>query len=58
MANILGMSYIGYGSFDPEAIEDLGLSQPDPMKPGSQASRTLRLNNNFQGTNSDYDVRS
>ena len=58
MANILGMSYITSGLFDPEAIEDLGLSQPDPMKPGSQASRTLRLNNTFQGTDSDYDVSS
>lgn len=58
MANVLGMSWISAGDFDLEAIEDLGLSQPDPTKPGSQASRTLRLNNTFQGTNSDYDVSS
>lgn len=58
MANTLGMSYINSGLFDPDAIEDLGLTQADPMKPGSQASRTLRLNNTFQGTGNDYDVRS
>ena len=59
MANILGMSYVNTpGYFDPNALEDLGLSQPDPFKPGSEASRTLRLNNIFQGTKDDYDVRS
>ena len=57
MANILGMSYITSGDFDPEAIEDLGLTQADPTKPGSQASRTLRLNNTFQGKNNEYNVR-
>lgn len=57
MANILGMSYITSYNFDPDAIEDLGLTQADPMKPGSQASRTLRLNNSFNDI-SAYDVRS
>lgn len=57
MAAILGMSYINSSTFDPDAIEDLGLSLSDPMKPGYQASRTIRLNNTFQGTRDDYDVR-
>ncbi|KAI4090212.1 MAG: hypothetical protein LQ344_004904 [Seirophora lacunosa] len=55
LANILGMSYITPWTFDPEAVEDLGLSQADPMKPGSEASRTLRLNNTFQDTNA-YEI--
>ncbi|KAL9582380.1 MAG: hypothetical protein Q9203_005518 [Teloschistes exilis] len=56
MAAILGMSYINSSTFDPDAIEDLGLSLSDPMKPGYQASRTIRLNNTFQGTKDDYDI--
>ena len=59
MANILGMSYVNTpGYFDPNALEDLGMSQQDPNKPGYEASRTLRLNNIFQGGKDDYDVRS
>ncbi|KAL9118633.1 MAG: hypothetical protein Q9187_004820 [Circinaria calcarea] len=57
VANALGMSWITPYDFELDAIEDLGLAQPDPMKPGSQASRTLRLNNTWQGGDSDYDPR-
>ena len=56
MAAILGMSYINSGLLDPNSIEDLGLSQPDPFKPGSEASRTLKLSSNWQDKNY-YDVR-
>ncbi|KAI4101415.1 MAG: hypothetical protein LQ339_005064 [Xanthoria mediterranea] len=54
MSNILGMSYIHGGAFDTDAMEDLGLTQADPTKPNYQSSRSLRLNNTFQGT-SEYD---
>lgn len=57
MGAILGMSYINSSQWNLDAIEDMGMTQPDPMKPGYQASRTLRLNNPFKGTKDDYDVR-
>ncbi|KAI4204161.1 MAG: hypothetical protein LQ350_001352 [Teloschistes chrysophthalmus] len=55
MGAILGMSYINSSQWNLDAIEDMGMTQPDPMKPGYQASRTLRLNNPFKGTKDDYD---
>lgn len=59
MANMLGMSYITSDLFEVAAVEDKGLSQPDPAKPGSQASRTLKLNNTFEGEGDEpYCVRS
>ncbi|KAL9578947.1 MAG: hypothetical protein Q9212_005394 [Teloschistes hypoglaucus] len=58
MAGILGMSYINSSTFDPDAIEDAGVTMSDPMKPGYQASRTLRLNNTFQGTKNDFDHKT
>ncbi|GAB7354939.1 hypothetical protein MBLNU459_g5559t2 [Dothideomycetes sp. NU459] len=50
MAQQLGMSWVGPYTFDPNSIQDMGMSQPDPLKPGSQASRTLRLNNNYNAS--------
>ena len=54
MANILGMSNINSGGLDPNSIEDLGLSQPDPFRPGYEASRTLRLTTKIKSPIIDF----
>jgi hypothetical protein len=58
IANYLGMSWINSQSFAGQKPQDMGITLADPMKPGQQNFRTLRMNNQFIGGSNDYDVSS